>query len=177
MKKLSGNTLKNGTLRLAKHSLFSLGGTLTDTLVLWVCSTFLFSGYWGENILSPFISFECANVVNFFLSSKVVFRDRYRNAGTKSQFKKFIVYNITYTSTFFLKMPLLLFIQWGSGWDVVVCNLLALCITGFVNFFMNDKLIFRDKVRETSMEELVQKRVSEDKGNAQNIDSLELINH
>lgn len=158
MKKLSGNSLKNGTLRLAKHSLFSLGGTLTDTLVLWLCSTFLFSGYWGENVLSPFISFECANVVNFFLSSKVVFRDRNKDVPHKVLLKKFLAYNLTYTSTFFLKMPLLLFFQMWSHWDVVICNLLALSVTGFVNFFMNDKLIFRTKVGETSMEELVQKR-------------------
>lgn len=139
------DSLKDRLLRLGKHSLFSLGGTLTDTLVLWVCSDLFFSGYVMENVVSPCISFECANVVNFFLSSRIVFRDRNYGLSHKTLFRKFIAYNLTYTTTFFLKMPVLLLFQWLTQWDIVWCNLIALCIIGLVNFFMNDKMIFKNQ--------------------------------
>lgn len=139
------DSFKDRLLRLGKHSLFSLGGTLTDTLVLWACSDLFFSGYVMENIVSPCISFECANVVNFFLSSRIVFRDRNYGLSHKTLFRKFIAYNLTYTTTFFLKMPVLLLFQWLTQWDIVWCNLIALCIIGLVNFFMNDKMIFKNQ--------------------------------
>lgn len=45
--------------------------------------------------------------------------------------------------TFMLKMGLLLLLKLLFGWDVVICNLSALCISGVVNFVMNDRVIFR----------------------------------
>lgn len=132
--------------RLAKHTLFSLGGTATDTLVLWVCSTFLLtSNYVLVNVVSPGISFECGNIVNFIISSKLVFKDRTQGLKFKAFLKRFLAFNASYTTTFFLKMALLLLIQVITKWDVVWCNLIALCITGFANFEVNDKLIFRNK--------------------------------
>lgn len=157
---MSRDSFKGGLWRLGKHSLFSLGGTLTDTLVLWICSDLFFDGYVLENVVSPCISFECANVVNFFLSSRIVFRDRSRGLSHRVLFRKFIAYNLTYTTTFFLKMPVLLSFQWLTQWDIVWCNLIALCIIGFVNFFMNDKMIFRNRpdVSATASEEVAEDR-------------------
>lgn len=128
-----------------KHSVFSLAGTATDTLVLWLCSDFLFNGYAGEYLLSPAISFECGNIVNFLVSSRFVWRDRMKGKRFSSYVKRFIGYNFSYTSVFFLKMALLLSIQLLTKWDVVICNLLALAIAGVANFFMNEKVIFRNK--------------------------------
>lgn len=137
--------MKRTLKRFSKHALYSLIGTATDTLVLWICSDFLFKGYAGENILSPAISFECGNIVNFIVSSKLVWRDRMFGKKFSSYFKRFLGYNLSYTSIFFLKMVLLLVIQFITKWDVVVCNLIALAIAGVANFFMNDKVIFRNK--------------------------------
>ena len=130
-------------VRFTKHTIFSLAGTATDTLVLWLCSHFLFNGYAMENILAPFISFECANVVNFILSSKFVFGDRNAGLPFRTIFKRFLEFNLSYTTTFFAKMVLLLAVQALTKWDVVICNLLALCATGILNFFLNDKVIFK----------------------------------
>lgn len=137
--------MKQGLKRFSKHAVFSIGGTITDTLVLWICSRFLFNGYALENILSPFISFECANLVNFLLSSKFVFGDRNAGLPLRKILMRFLEYNLSYSTTFFIKMGLLLGIQALTKWDVVICNLIAVAITGFLNFFMNDKVIFKKK--------------------------------
>ena len=60
------NRLADLLKRFAEYFSASLLGTIVDTLVLWLCSHFLFNGnYFGRNILSPVISFECAVMVNF----------------------------------------------------------------------------------------------------------------
>jgi len=133
--------------RFCKHTLFSLAGTATDTFVLWLCSSFFFKGFATENILSPFISFECANLVNYIMSDKFVFGDRTKGLPFIAKFKNYLEYNLSYTTTFFMKLGLLLLIQLISKWDVVWCNLIALCFTGVANFFLNDLLIFRDKIK------------------------------
>ena len=48
--------------RYAKFIGTSVAGTIVDTLVLWLLSDFIFTGgYWGEYIISPVISFQCAS--------------------------------------------------------------------------------------------------------------------
>ena len=131
--------------RLAKHTLFSLLGTATDTLVLWFLSSLVFKSYVGEYIISPIISFECATLVNFLSSSKLVWRDRMKGQSLGSYFKHFLGFNASYAGVFLLKMILLLGLERISGWDVVWCNLIAVTICGFINFFMNEKVIFKSK--------------------------------
>ncbi|MBP5334887.1 MAG: GtrA family protein [Bacteroidales bacterium] len=131
--------------RLAKHTLFSLLGTATDTLVLWLLSSLVFKSYVGEYIISPIISFECATLVNFLSSSKLVWRDRMKGQSLGSYFKHFLGFNASYAGVFLLKMALLLGLERISGWDVVWCNLIAVTICGFINFFMNEKVIFKSK--------------------------------
>ncbi len=131
--------------RLAKHTLFSLLGTATDTLVLWFLSSLVFKSYVGEYIISPIISFECATLVNFLSSSKLVWKDRMKGLSLGSYFKHFLGFNASYAGVFLLKMALLLCLERLSGWDVVWCNLIAVTICGFINFFMNEKVIFRPK--------------------------------
>ena len=131
--------------RLAKHTLFSLLGTATDTLVLWFLSSLVFKSYVGEYIIAPIISFECATLVNFLSSSKLVWKDRMKGLSLGSYFKHFLGFNASYAGVFLLKMALLLGLERLSGWDVVWCNLIAVTICGFINFFMNEKVIFRPK--------------------------------
>ena len=124
----------------------SLLGTAVDTAVLWVCSHLLFSGsYFGRNVLSPTISFECAVFVNFCNSYFFVWKDRISKRSTRSFFRHYAAYNASCTGTFLLKMGLLQLIVLISGLDVVWCNLIALCFSGLVNFTMNEKVIFRKK--------------------------------
>ena len=132
--------------RLMKHTAFSLFGTATDMSVLWVFSHLVFEGsYVGEYIISPMISFECATVVNFLVSSNFVWGDRMKGSGLRSYFKHFLGFNASYVGVFFVKMGLLLLLELATGWDVVWCNLIAVTLCGFINFFMNEKIIFKKK--------------------------------
>lgn len=119
-------------------------GTGVDTLVLWLCSAYLFGGtYWGENIISPMISFEFAVFSNFLCSYYWIWSNRVVDKGGKSFFNHFIVFNIAALSGFGVKMLFLLLFEYIFGWDVVVCNLVALCISGVLNFFVEKLVVFR----------------------------------
>lgn len=113
-----------------------------DTLVLWLCSGFLFKGYAGEYILSPLVSFECANLVNYMVSVRFVWR--YRMLGRKRifYFRRYLAYNLLYSGVLLLKMALLLLVERLTGLDVIWCNLIALTISGLINFIMYDLVIF-----------------------------------
>lgn len=129
--------------RFAKHTVFSLFGTGTDTLVLWLVSHFILNGsYTGQYIISPIISFECGNIVNFIVSSRLVWRERMLGASFKSHCRHFLAYNLSYTAVLLIKTGLLLLFESITGWDVVICNILALMFAGIINFIMNDKVIF-----------------------------------
>ena len=142
------------TKRLLKHTAVSLLGTATDTLVLWFFSSLVFKSYVGEYIISPIISFECATLVNFLSSSRIVWRDRMTGQNFKSYLKHFLKFNASYASVFFLKMLLLLGLERLTRWDVVWCNLIAVTICGFVNFFMNEKVIFKKETPDPTESEL-----------------------
>ena len=120
-------------------------GTVVDTAVLWVFSTFVFDTYAGDYLISPVISFECAVFTNYLCSYYFIWRDRVETVGAKAFFKRYLLYNLSSSAVFLLKMGVLLLIELISGWNVVVCNLAALCISGLVNFSMGEWVIFRKK--------------------------------
>lgn len=64
-------------VRYLKFASTSVAGTITDTLVLWILSDLVFAdSYWGEYIVSPVISFQCAVVVNFTIDNVLIFRKK-----------------------------------------------------------------------------------------------------
>ena len=132
--------------RFAGYFFASLLGTGVDTLVLWLCSHFLFEGsYFGRNVLSPVISFECAVLVNFCTSYFFIWRERIARYNASSFFRHYGAYNLSCTGTFLVKMGFLqIFVLW-LGLDVVICNLIALCFSGLINFAMNETVVFKRK--------------------------------
>ena len=136
-------------VRYIKFAGTSVIGTIVDTLVLWVLSDFVFhKGYWGEYILSPVISFQCAVAVNFTISYFYVWKDRTRkrpDASVRRFFRLYGAYNISNSVVFLFRLGVLLLIERFFGWDVVICNLVAMCFTGIINFIINNLLIFRKK--------------------------------
>ena len=62
-----------------KFLLTRMFGTGVDTLVLWVCSDYLFTSYWGSYVLSPVISFEFAVMSNFIWSYYWIWSSRVEN--------------------------------------------------------------------------------------------------
>ena len=133
--------------RYLKYAGTSIAGTLVDTLVLWLLSDFVFREvYWAQYILSPAISFQCAVITNYLIFYFYVWRDRTREDRRRHNFtRRFLAYDLSCTTVFLLRLLLLLMIERISGWDVVVCNLIAMCFSGIINFIINNLVIFRLK--------------------------------
>ena len=135
-------------IRYLKFMGTSVVGTIVDTLVLWILSDFIFTNvYWGEYVISPVISFQCALTANFLISYFYVWKDRtvVSGASTKRFFKLFFAYNLSGSAVFLLRLGALLIIEKFTGWDVVICNLLAMCVSGVLNFAINNMVIFKKK--------------------------------
>ena len=144
---MSTSKIKEISIRYLRFAASTLAGTAVDMVVLWVCSHYLFKGhYWSEYLLSPFISFECAVLVNFALAYFAVWKDRISAHTLRSFFRHYAGYNISCTGTFLFKMGTLLLIErFSGGWDVLICNILALCFSGILNFVLNEMLVFKRK--------------------------------
>lgn len=136
-------------IRYAKFAGTSLIGSVVDTLVLWLISDLVFTrGYWGEYIISPMISFQCAVAVNYTISYFYVWKDRTRkrpDASVRRFFRLYAAYNLSNSMVFLFRLGVLLLIERFSGWDVVFCNLTAMCFSGIINFTINNLLIFKKK--------------------------------
>ncbi|WP_443647887.1 GtrA family protein, partial [Barnesiella intestinihominis] len=105
-------------------------GTGVDTLILWICSTFIFSSYWEVYVLSPIISFEFAVLSNFLCSYFWIWKSRIGRRSTSDFCIRFLMFNLSSGAGFLMKMFFLLIFQKIFGWDVIYCNLAALLISG-----------------------------------------------
>jgi putative flippase GtrA len=136
-------------IRYAKFAGTSVVGSIVDTLVLWLLSDLIFTrGYWGEYIISPLISFQCAVAVNYMISYFYVWKDRTRkrsDASIRRFFRLYGAYNLSSSVVFLFRLGVLLLIEKFTGWDVVICNLVAMCFSGIINFVINNRLIFKKK--------------------------------
>ena len=136
-------------IRYAKFAGTSLIGSMVDTLVLWLMSDLVFTkGYWGEYIISPMISFQCAVAVNYTISYFYVWKDRTRkrpDASVRRFFRLYGAYNLSSSVVFLFRLGVLLLIERLFGWDVVICNLVAMLLSGIINFVINSLLIFKKK--------------------------------
>ena len=118
-------------------------GTLIDTLVLWVFSTFVFESYVGDYIVSPIISFEAAVLCNFISSYFLIWKNRVSKRNSRSFWRHYLGYNLTSSGVFVIKMGFLLLFEWLFSWNVIVCNLAALCISGTINYAISEWVIFK----------------------------------
>lgn len=134
---------------IAKYLKFMVSralGTGVDTLVLWLLAHFVFEGgYWATYVISPIISFEVAVMSNFLCSYYWIWRSRISTRSRRSFWRHFIGFNLSSLAGFGVKMLFLLLFERLFGWGVVVCNLVALCISGVLNFFLSEAVVFRNK--------------------------------
>ncbi len=136
----------------SKFFVSNLLGTLVDTLVLWVCAHLIFtearyliSPYVSINIISPVISFEFAVLTNYICAYNLTWKGRLRLKSPGRIILHFLKYNLTSTTIFLVKMAFLLLFQRIFGWDVVICNLIALIFSGSVNFALGEWWLFKKK--------------------------------
>lgn len=136
-------------LRYIKFAASSLAGTVTDTLVLWLLSTYVFEKFYlGEYVISPAIAFQCAVAVNFIVAYFYVWKDRTRiapDAGPGRFFRLYLAYNLSCSAVFLFRLGVLLLIERFTGWNVVLCSLAAMFFSGLLNFGIENQLIFRQK--------------------------------
>ncbi len=141
--------MKNKTALLRTYVEFvatRLFGTGIDMLVLWVCSDYLFAdSYWGEYIVSPVISFEFAVMSNFLWSYFWIWSSRIEQKTWGNFWHSFMIFNLSSVVGFLVKMLLLLLTERLFGWDVLLCNITALLVSGVLNFFLADSMVFRKK--------------------------------
>ena len=137
---------KNTLGKLVKYFLTTLLGTATDTVVLWLMTDFVVGdNHFEQYVLSPIVSFECAVMVNYLTAYFYVWRDRITTRNKRGFFSHFWKYNMSCISAFILKMMLLNAVAVASQWDPVICNLIALCFSGLLNFAINEFVVFRKK--------------------------------
>jgi len=138
-----------------KYFVTTLLGTATDTIVLWIISTYWLDGnHVQKYVFSPMISFECAVIVNYLTAFFYVWRDRIAKRTKGAFFGHFWKYNISCIGAFFLKMMILNAIALAFKWPAFVCNLIALTFSGILNFSLNEFLIFAKKDKKPQTEEL-----------------------
>ena len=131
--------------RLVKYTLSNVAGSLVDNLVLWVFATYIFHTYTLRYVVSPVISFECSSFVNFLLAYNIIWRSRITTRGARSFLRHFAGFNISATGIFLVKLGLINAIAGLTRWHPVICNLVALCITGIGNIAVNEFVIFKVK--------------------------------
>ena len=138
--------------RFVVFSVTSGAGTLVDLGLHWLLSARFFpDSYWWGLWISPFISFEVAVLVNFLIAYNYVWRERISRRGTRSFFRHYAAYNATNTGVFFVKLAVMqglhfafVYLDWfqDASFEPVLCNMLALCVSGLINFFVNEFVIF-----------------------------------
>lgn len=145
--------VKKTIKQMMKYSVTTLLGTIVDNVVLWLVSRFVLGdSHFEQYILSPVISFECAVFVNFLTAYFYVWKDRVNREKSGVFFGHFWKYNLTCVSAFILKMVILNGVAVASKWDPVICNLIALCFSGVLNFVINEFVVFRKKEAKESKE-------------------------
>ena len=132
-----------GPLRFVEFFLTRNIGMLVDCGVLWLLADLVFKdSYVGRNIVSPTISFEAAVVVNFVTSCLWIWSARIKDHSPHSMFRRFVAFNVSSVMGFLVKMGFLLLFEHLFGWHVVLCNLVALTISGFFNYFLAEVWVF-----------------------------------
>lgn len=121
-------------------------GTGVDTMVLWALSVYAFSTYLGIYLLAPTISFQIAMLCNFLMSYYWIWNKRIFPKNPRLFFIRLGLFNLSSIVGFGIKMVFLLLFERLFRWDVIWCNLVALLISGIVNFILADMLVFRKPV-------------------------------
>ena len=132
-------------IRYIKFLGTSIIGTSVDMLVLWLLSDYAFAdGYWREYVFSPVISFQCAVLVNFTIFYFYVWKDRLDSMRNLGYFlKKYLTYNLSCSTAFLLRLGVIILVESLTGLDVVVCNIIAMSVSGIVNFILTNNIVFR----------------------------------
>ena len=128
---------------LTKFTLKGIIGVAVNTTILWILTRYLFNSYFTTYILAPSISSEISILFTYIICYFWIWNNRVHNSKNDF-FRRIPGYNATACISFAVKMALLIMIERIFHFDVVICNLLALSISGLVNYFAGEKIIFKE---------------------------------
>ena len=122
-----------------------VAGTVDISLV-WVLTKFIFTGYFGQVILSPVISYECSVLVAFAFSWYFIWNDRVSQGSKREFWTRLLGYNLSNVGIFALRILLVMAFEklWDGG-NLVIINVISRILAGLLNFVITDKLIFKKK--------------------------------
>lgn len=153
MRKPTRKRLEEVLTKFIMFMLTSSLGTVVDLGVHWFLSARFFQeSYLWTLWIAPLISFELAVLTNFIIAYQFVWRERISRRSTRSFWRHFAAYNATSTGTFLIKLLLMQGIHFvfvslgwlqGASYEPVLCNMLATCVTGTMNFYMSEFVIFK----------------------------------
>ena len=133
-------------VRYLKFMLSTLGGTAVDCGVMWLLAEVLFAESEIVGLfVAPTVSFECAVLTNYTLAYFFVWKDRVGERSVRGFWGRFLPYNVSCIAAVLIKMVPVNLIRHFAGLNVVLCNLIALCLSGIFNFVMNEWVIFRKR--------------------------------
>ncbi|MCK4338915.1 MAG: GtrA family protein [Candidatus Cloacimonetes bacterium] len=130
--------------RFLKFALRGIVGSAVDTAVLFILARFFFHSYFTTYILAPSISFEIAILSTYIICYFWVWNLRVNN-NKRDFLHRIPAYNLSAVISFGVKLGMLVIIERIFHFDVVICNLIALLFSGTVNFFVGEKIIFKEE--------------------------------
>ncbi len=129
-------------VKITKFTIRGIAGAVVDTSVLWVLTTFLFHSYFTTYILAPSISYEVGILFAYIICYFWIWNHRVHH-NRKDFFRRIPAYNIAALVSFGVKMVMLITVERIFHFHVVICNLLALSVSGSINFFASEMIIFK----------------------------------
>ena len=130
-------------MRFGKFVLANLSGTVVDTAVLLGLSV-VWTSPAALYLLAPVIAFEVATLSNFTLAYNWVWRERVE-PSCKDFWARFVKFNLSVLGVFVARLGLIALLGFSFGLPVVVCNMIALTVSGLANFGAADQLVFASK--------------------------------
>ena len=130
-----------------KYACATSFGALVEMAVLWFLAHVAFKSahFYGKDSLSILIASEIAILVNFTTAYFFVWKDRITRRSPRSYFRHYLAFALTANILLVLKVALALLFKDIFRWDVVICDFIALLISGTVNFVLNEMVIFKDR--------------------------------
>ncbi len=130
-----------------KYACATSFGAVVEMAILWLLAHVIFknTSFSGKDSLSILIASEIAILVNFTTAYFFVWKDRIIKRSGRSYFRHYLAFALTANILMVLKVALALFFKDLFRWDVVICDFVALIISGTVNFVINEMVIFKNR--------------------------------
>ncbi|MBR1792706.1 MAG: GtrA family protein [Bacteroidales bacterium] len=128
--------------RFTAFSLSNAPGTVTDLLVIWLCSTYLFHSYFGQYVLSSILAFESSLLVDFLLFFFIVWRDRIPERNWHGFWSRLLRFQVSATGVYLVRLLIIQILGGFFALPAVFCDLCSMLLSGFLNFAINERVIF-----------------------------------